>query len=80
MLDIPNKQSVEVKVRPLLSLPPVMLFAVGLVTLHSIGGASLGNGVEENSAPSDVDVVLPQEGREFELEKKTKNKSVRAHV
>lgn len=44
-----------------------MLLALDLVALESIGGAGLGYGVQENSAPGNVDVALSQERRELQL-------------
>lgn len=42
---LPNEEAVQVEESPLLSLPPVMLLTFVLITLHSIGGTSLGNRV-----------------------------------
>lgn len=64
---VPNKEAVQVEVSPLLGLPPVVLLAIIIVTLHGIGGASLGDGLEEDGAPGDGDVVLSQEGSELQL-------------
>lgn len=55
---VPNKEAVQIEVSPLLSLPPVMLLAIVLVTLHGIGGASLSDGLEEDGAPGNGNVVL----------------------
>lgn len=66
----PDEQPVEVEVRPLLGLPPVMLFAVKLVTLHRACWGSLGDGLKEHSAPGNVHLLLPQVWRQFELQRK----------
>jgi hypothetical protein len=42
---MPNEEAVQVEESPFLGLPPVMLLTFVLITLHSIGRASLGNRV-----------------------------------
>jgi len=60
--DLPNKESVKVKVRPFLRLPPTMLLALVRVLFdHGDSRNGLGDGVEENGAPGDVVIALSQE-------------------
>jgi hypothetical protein len=64
---LPDEETVQVEESPFLGLPPVVLLALVLVALHGTGGASLGNGVQENSAPSDIDIALSQRGGKLQL-------------
>lgn len=64
---IPNEQSVQVEVSPLLGLPPMMLLAIILVALHGICGSGLGHRLEKDGTPRNVDIVLSQKGSELQL-------------
>lgn len=48
-----------------------MLLALVLVTLHGTGRAGLGDGVQENSTPSDVDIALSQCRGKFQLRRRS---------
>ena len=45
-----------------------MLFAIFRVVSHGVGRRRLGNGLEEDGAPSNVDVGLAQGRRKFHLD------------
>lgn len=65
---IPDEETVEVKVRPFLRLPPVVLLAFVYVLFgHSDGGRGLADGVEEDGTPGDVVLPLAKAGRKLEL-------------
>lgn len=65
---IPDEQSVQIEVRPLLGLPPVCSLAIGGVALISAGRESLCYGAEQDSAPSNVDLLVAQMRAEFHLQ------------
>lgn len=67
----PDEKSVEVEIRPLLRFPPSMLFTLIRVFLSGCDSRDgLGDGIEENGAPSDVVIALSQERGEFKLQNK----------
>lgn len=63
----PDKQSVQVDIRPLLALPPVVQLALFDIFQHRLGGRVLGDDVEEQGAPADHDLVLAEMLGELEL-------------
>lgn len=68
-LNAPDEESVQVEVRPLLGLPPMVLLAVRGILRHGTGGGGLGHGLEEDGAPGNVDLLLLQVGRQLKLER-----------
>lgn len=66
--DSPDEEAVEVEVGPFLGLPPVVLFAVELVALHGARGGCLGDCLEKDGAPGNVDVALLQIGGKLKLQ------------
>lgn len=65
---IPDEEAVQVKVCPLLGLPPMMLLAIFRVFAHGVGRSGLGDSLEEDGAPGNVDVGLAQGRGQFHLE------------
>src|SRR5262245_24568654 len=67
--EVPNKEAVEVKVRPFLCLPPVVLLTIELIPLHRTCWGSFGNSVEQDGAPADIYLLFTQVRAELQLQK-----------
>lgn len=69
---LPYVEAVQVEIRPLLGLPPVVPFSLHGLFGHGYGWRSLGDGLEEDGAPAYGVLLLAEEGGQVELRVKVR--------